>query len=148
MVTNTPGAPGGHPRLDALLDAVRAFFEDHECQPIQLSIFLANGGRVSFPVPPATPAPAAAAPPACTHSGDFRSAVWKGTPYTFTPTQAAVVRQLWRAWEVGAPAMGQDALLEGAESESRSLSDLFRTNPALGTMIVESGNRTYQLNGD
>jgi hypothetical protein len=68
----------------------------------------------------------------CTHGPDFRSVVWHGKPYYFTPLQAAVVALLWNArGEVGG-----SYLLENAGSRCRSLSELFNGNPAFGEMIV------------
>ena len=72
----------------------------------------------------------------CSHGPDFASVTWNGVRYGFSPTQRAVVRQLWDAWESGNPDVGQETLLAGAESESDSVADLFRRHPAWGVAIV------------
>jgi hypothetical protein len=57
---------------------------------------------------PAGVAPGSVTPPAeqCRHSQDFRSVIWYGTEYTFTGYQAAVVSQVWQAWQNGTPDLG------------------------------------------
>ena len=52
------------------------------------------------------------------HSVDFREVRWFGRSYTFTPTQAVVVRILWAAWEHGTARVGAAAILEGADMVS------------------------------
>lgn len=119
-----------------------------------------NGYRLAepcpVPCPEPQPAPLPAVPPAepatpaldARHSVDFRSVRWFGIDYTFTPTQAAVVKSLWENWENETPDVGQDAILEGAGSECDRLRDLFRNHPAWGTLIVPTGSanaRTYRL---
>jgi hypothetical protein len=105
----------------------------------------AVGGELPTAGPPPTPA----APPAGAdfprHSSDFRSVRWFGADYTFTPTQAAVVRQLWEAWEDGTPALGQETLLEGAGSTGDRLRDVFRGSPAWGTLVVPLGKGLFAL---
>jgi hypothetical protein len=96
--------------------------------------------------PPPTPGPAPAAPTGFPrHSADFRSVHWFGADYTFTPTQAAVVRQLWEAWEDGTPGLGQETLLEGAGSTGDRLRDVFRGSPAWGTLVVPLGKGLFAL---
>jgi hypothetical protein len=102
--------------------------------------------------PPAAPPPTPGCPPPPAaptgfprHCPDYRFVHWFGTDYTFTPTQAAVVRQLWEAWEDGTPGMGQETLLEGAKSEGSRLRDLFRGHPAWGTMIAALGKGLFAL---
>ena len=80
------------------------------------------------------------------HSDDFRFVVWYGSEYSFTGTQAAVVEQLWTAWENGTPEVGDRKLIEVAGSEAERLRDLFKqaarqTHPAWGTMIVEGATQ-------
>lgn len=71
------------------------------------------------------------------HSPDFRSVHWFGTDYTFTPTQAAIIKVLWSNWERGTRDIGEAYLLEGAKvSDTSRLVDIFRKNPAWNTMIV------------
>src|SRR2546423_10646790 len=83
-----------------------------------LRVCVAEGGtRARLVIDPAPPRPAPALPPSCRHSADFRCVVWCGVEYVFTPTQAAVVRQLWEAADEGTPSVGQATLLEGAGSD-------------------------------
>jgi hypothetical protein len=99
--------------------------------------------------PPAAPPPTPGPSPAPTgfprHCKDFRFVHWFGTDYTFTPTQAAVVRQLWEAWEDGTPGLGQETLLEGAGSTGDRLRDVFRGSPAWGTLVVPLGKGLFAL---
>jgi len=85
---------------------------------------------------------------AARHSDDFRSVHWFGTDYTFTPTQAACIKVLWRAWDNGTPDVGQQAILEDieVEADSKRLVDLFKNQRAWGTMIVRGGTSgAYRL---
>lgn len=97
------------------------------------------------PLPSAPPPPPAAVPGFPRHSADFRSVHWFGADYTFTPTQAAVIRQLWEAWEDGTPGVGQETLLAGAGSEGSRLRDLFRGHAAMGSMVVALGKGLFAL---
>lgn len=82
----------------------------------------------------------------CRHSEGFTSVYWHGATYSFSPAQAAVVRQLWRSWEAGTPDLNGDALLVEAGCESGKMSDLFKRHPAWGAMIVEGQVRgLYRL---
>jgi hypothetical protein len=95
--------------------------------------------------PPPTPGPAPTPTGFPRHSADFRSVHWFGADYTFTPTQAAVIRQLWEAWEDGTPGLGQETLLEGAGSTGDRLRDVFRGSPAWGTLVVPLGKGLFSL---
>jgi len=89
----------------------------------------------------------------------YRSVSWYGEIYTFTATQAAIVGILAEAYEaktpdvdaemlVGEGAFSQEAIKtkRGKASAAHRVRDLFRNNPAWGTMIVPGGTRgTYQL---
>jgi len=77
----------------------------------------------------------------CTHSPDFRSVLWHGVDYQFTKGQAACVAILWLAWETGTPDVGDETLLEEVDAESSRLVDLFRGNPAWGTMIIPGATK-------
>jgi len=73
-----------------------------------------------------------------THAPDFSSVNWFGTVYTFSPMQASIVADLWRAWEDGYDFVGQQSLLEEAGSDCHRIRDLFVGHPAFGTMIVQA----------
>lgn len=72
----------------------------------------------------------------CDHSPDFRSVRWCGTDYTFTATQAAIVKLLWEAREHNTPDVGVQYLLEAVDSMTSRLPDIFRNNKAWGKLIV------------
>ena len=151
MVTTPPGPPQGRrTRREALIEAARAYVMEDvqpDAQPVSVAIRLNDGSEIvnNFPPLAVTPSALLAPAPSCSHSPDFRSAVWYGTRYTFTPTQAAVVKQLWAAWEAGAPEMGVDMLLVEAGSQSGGLAAVFKGNQAFGAMIVTGDHRTYRL---
>lgn len=81
------------------------------------------------------------------HSPDFRCVNWFGTNYTFTPLQAAIVKQLWEAWESGVPDVGGATLIENAgdDVEVNRVDQVFRNKPAWGTMIISTSKGTYRL---
>ncbi|WLD12823.1 hypothetical protein [Planctellipticum variicoloris] len=83
-----------------------------------------------------------------THSPDFASVNWFGTPYKFTPTQSACVRVLWEAWENRTPDVGQDTILVEAGSNNNRLYAVFRGNRAWGVMIITSSKGRYRLNAE
>jgi hypothetical protein len=93
------------------------------------------------------PAPADQPHPWFRHSPDFRSVSWGARQFTFTPLQAAVVKQLWEAFAQGTPAVGGDCLLEnaGSDVESRRLDLVFRGHEAWQTLIVAAGKGLYQI---
>lgn len=71
------------------------------------------------------------------HSLDFRSVHWYGTDHSFTATQAAIVKELWEAWENGTPDIGQAALLEKVGSESNRLVDVFKDHKTYKQLICK-----------
>lgn len=81
----------------------------------------------------------------CRHGIDFAGVVWYGTHYSFTATQAAIVKLLWEAWETGVYDVRQEALLVEAGSDSSKLADLFRDHPAWGKIIVSKTKGCYRL---
>ncbi len=85
-------------------------------------------------------------PPAvvCTHSRDFKSAVWFGREYRFNAAQAACLQILWRVWLSGTPIIREEQVLEMARVTARSLKDVFKTppgRPAWGVMISTGDRR-------
>jgi len=84
-----------------------------------------------------------AAEPTAAHSTDFRSVRWCGELYSFTASQAAVVRVLYANWKVGTPDVGDETLLAAVDPEAppARLFTLFRSHPAWGTMIVQGGSK-------
>lgn len=91
------------------------------------------------------------------HSPDFRSVNWYGVDYEFTPNQAACVKVLWEAFEVGIGSMGELEILDRAGLYTGRLYNVFRNkikgtcrvepHNALNHMIVKGGTSgTYRLN--
>lgn len=80
------------------------------------------------------------------HSPDFRSVSWFGTRHSFTPTQAAIVKVLWNAWENDTPDVGHETLLEEAGSESKRLVDVFKGHETYKQLIGQGETKgSYQL---
>jgi hypothetical protein len=85
------------------------------------------------------------------HSPDFRSVLWFGTRYSFTPMQAACVAVLWEYWESNQCEVAHGIVLNRANSNSDRLLDVFRSrgnkHEAWGTMIVPGATKgTFRLN--
>lgn len=73
-----------------------------------------------------------------THSPDFASVNWYGEIYSFRGKQRAIVAMLWDAMEQGYRWVGQDVLLQQADSDCGRLRDLFKCHPSWGTLIVQA----------
>jgi hypothetical protein len=84
-----------------------------------------------------------------THSDCFASVTWDGEPFTFTPSQAAVVKCLWMAMENGNSVITETSLLEKAGTSGNAIRHLFRSNgiqhKAWGKMIIKSGKYCFTL---
>jgi len=114
--------------------------------PQDFRITFLSGRKLQHPVPPAPVTGPPARKAAYSHSSDFRAVHWFGVDYSFAPTQAAVVRALWEAWEDGTQELGVATLLESAGSTCDRLPPLFQGHPAWGVMIVRGeGKGTYRL---
>lgn len=135
----------------ALHSWVRANFPEHEVDRVALILRNPKTGKrtkASMPVPRAARNGALQskiALPGARHSPDFRSVRWFGTDYTFTPMQAAVVSQLWEAWEQETPDVGGQYLLENAGLEANRFDLVFRGHPAWKTMIGSITKGSYRL---
>lgn len=99
--------------------------------PMKIVIHLSDGQKIALPIPPCVHPHKDTA-----HAADFSCVTWRGEEFTFAPTQAAIVRQLWEAKERGEPGLRNETLLEGAGSESRRVLDVFKHHPAWGVMIT------------
>lgn len=124
--------------FENLIEAVRQYVAEHYpgLDPNEFSIKLNNGQKLKHPIGQAPRTAKNSRQNPTRHSPDFRSVHWFGTPYTFSPTQAAIVKALWEAWESGTPEVGTSALLEAADSTSERVDHLFRDHPAWGELIV------------
>lgn len=133
------------PTFDEVLELARQFVASALPgeQAMSLRIDLASGRRVQSPIPVV---PLRRELPARRHSADFRSVHWDGVEYSFSPTQATVIRILWEGYEDDVPDIGMARLLEDSGSRSDRLRDVFRDNPAWGVLIVVGNTRgTYRL---
>jgi hypothetical protein len=95
-----------------------------------------------------------------TFGPNYRSANWYDQPYSFSPREAEIVEILAEAYDAGVPDVDAGALLGLSNDERRAkgkkesyahrVRDIFRDNPAWGTMIVPGKGRgkkgTYHLN--
>jgi hypothetical protein len=81
------------------------------------------------------------------HSLDYRSVCWYGDDYQFTANQARAIECLWRAWETGAPDVGDTTILAAIDhlSPPRRLSAVFRDHPAWNKMIVSRTKGSHRL---
>lgn len=109
-----------------------------------------TGGIQPATAPPAAPLPEGDRP---SHSKGFSSVNWRGTVYSFSPKQRAIVAALWNARGECCPWVAQDALLDLADSDSNRMRDLFKGHPAWGVMIVSAAlhggpTGSYQLAPD
>jgi hypothetical protein len=77
----------------------------------------------------------------CDHSRDFSTVLWFGTTYHFTGAQAAIVAILWHEWEKETPDVRHETLLEETGSTAKRFADVFKGNPAWGTLIVQGGTK-------
>lgn len=83
--------------------------------------------------------------PPCRHGRDFRSVLWFGQIYAFSPDQAAAVQLLWEAWENGTPDLAEATIRTEGEFESR-LAHIFRGHAAWGAMIAPGNTKgTFRL---
>lgn len=92
-----------------------------------------------------------AIPRGARHSVDFCSVLWNSVEHTFTPTQAAIVRQLWEALANKTPDVHASTLLVNADSKMSKdrIDPLFFRHPAWKTMIVRGKRRgTYRLDAN
>ena len=80
------------------------------------------------------------------HGAGFRAVVWDGETYHFSVSQAAVVEYLWEQMDNGTHEVSQGTILDKvgstmAENKHPRLRDLFKRNPAWGTMIVDGKSK-------
>ena len=88
------------------------------------------------------------------HSPDFTSVVWFGTPFKFAKgQQAESIKLLWEAWEVGEHSLSQATIGDRicSESDKFRLAHVFRDrktggyHPAWKTMIQPAGKGCFRL---
>lgn len=79
---------------------------------------------------------------------DFINVAWREQSFVFNPTQAAVVRNLFRAHENGQPVLTSERALAGTGREHAKMSDVFKGHPAWKSFIVLVGRHGYRLASD
>ena len=132
--------------LEALFDAARVlvgrlYGPGDQAEEITIHTRTGRRIRLNAPLPPPAPEPAGAR-----HGPDFRSVNWFGQSYHFGESEALAVKVLWEAWEAGTPDVGDRTLLAASGASATRLADVFRGNPAWGTLITEGGSRgTHRL---
>jgi hypothetical protein len=79
----------------------------------------------------------------CSHSEDFRTAVWYGEKLDFAGRQAKAIEALWAEWEKGDLGLSQQtiAFVIDSASERFQLRDIFRRHRAWGRMIHPAGGK-------
>lgn len=82
-----------------------------------------------------------------TPSPDFRTVKALGRTWTLTLYQSRAIEKLWKAWESGIPELHQAAILEGIESCSKRLRDVFKSNMEAYRALISRGERkgTFRL---
>lgn len=125
--------------LSKILADLRSYCEQMGESPLLLEVKLCSGRAIVHPFPaPELPARRAGA--------GYRSVVWDGAEYSFTPLQAAAVAVLWEAWQAGTPDVGGQLVLRRIDSDRPYLRCVFEGHPAWGKLIVAgSGRGMYRL---
>lgn len=79
----------------------------------------------------------------CSHSEDFRTAVWYGESFRFSGRQAKAIEALWAEWAKGDLGLSQQtiAFIIDSASDRFQLRDIFRRHRAWGRMIHPAGGK-------
>lgn len=82
------------------------------------------------------------------HSEDYRSVVIHGKGFTLTPKQAAIIRNLHRAYKNGTPDVAINTVMMTHKAESSRWQDTFKSSADAKKALIKSGNRkgTLRLN--
>jgi hypothetical protein len=137
------------PTAFEISDLVRRWVEHQfgpHARPGRIVIDLIGAPPVTLPIL-GGPAPVPATPPAGdqpapgTPGDEFRSVLWHGQVYGFTPAQAKVVATLWAARQNGRPDVPDEQLIRASGSENGKLDELFDGSPAWGTFITDGNAR-------
>jgi len=82
------------------------------------------------------------------HSEDFRSVMAYGETFSLTLYQSRAIEKLWNAQKNLIPELHQAAILEGIESCSKRLRDIFKSNMEAYRVLIARGERkgTFRLN--
>ena len=83
-----------------------------------------------------------------THNDDFTMVNWFGTAFTFAlGVQSEVVKVLWKQWEANGMGLNQQTIGNAVDSEKDNfrIANVFRSHPAIGTMIHTTGKGIYLL---
>ncbi|HEY1381000.1 MAG TPA: hypothetical protein VGF55_29640 [Gemmataceae bacterium] len=139
------------PTAFEIADLIRRWVEQQfgpDARPGRIVIELHGAPPLTLPVLGTPPAdePTATSPPAreesSVHSAeDFRTVLWHGQVYGFSPAQAKVVAALWAAREAGRPDVPNEALVRAGGTGDDRLEEVFNGSPAWGTLILEGAAR-------
>ena len=80
-----------------------------------------------------------------THSDDYSEVTQGNTTYYFTSMQASAVRYMHERHRKGKAIIYQHDILAHVKSESSRLREIFKDDPAWGTLIVRAKNNYYKL---
>jgi len=82
------------------------------------------------------------------HSEDFRIVTVNGVAHSLTLYQSRAYEKLWKALQNRVPELHQAAILEGIDSCSKRLRDVFKSNMTAYRTLFQPGERkgTFRLN--
>ncbi len=75
----------------------------------------------------------------------FKRICYKGQKYNFGNIQASVIRQLYESANNGVPWQNGKRLLQKADSQSFTISNIFKRNPLWRHLIISDGRGSYRL---
>lgn len=129
-----------------VLDQIRILESAVDLCDVQIAIRerIQNEGSVSRQ---AEKSRVTARPEKLLHSKDYASVRIRGSLFTLTGSQGAVIRELHEAWENGTPDLTESFLLERLETGSKRLRDTFKSNmPAWKALIASKRKGSFRLN--
>lgn len=68
---------------------------------------------------------------------------WRSEPFTFTPPQAVVIRNLDRARQAGTSPLSSEEALAGSGRDGDRMSNVFKKHPAWNTLVRTAGRKYY-----
>ena len=79
------------------------------------------------------------------HSESYQSVQWRGETFTSTPAQATVIGNLHKAHEQGIQWVATRDALNGADTASIRMSDVFKHSPAWKRLVIAGRPGQYRL---
>jgi hypothetical protein len=141
------GSPMSPPTAYEISDLVRRWIESQfgpNIRPVRIVIELIGAEPVALPIlgaPAKAPSQHSNVEVAKSAGDEFRSVLWHGQVFGFSPAQAKVVEKLWGARANGNPDVPDDHLIRVSGSPDGRLDDLFHGSPAWGTLITDGDAR-------